>query len=147
VLFMDGEEYSILTNPLEPYLALNPGKRPHAKVEWSDLWRGYIASWKIESEHLWLRKIEIREGDAAALKLVDATQALFPGEREVPADWFTGYLVIPTGKLIEYVHMGYASTYKRYLILRIDQGVVTERRPMSAAQFRKFRVTELERER
>jgi hypothetical protein len=40
------------------------------------------------------------------------------------AHWFSGRLRIPQGKLLEYVHGGYASTYERDVLLTLKNGVV-----------------------
>ena len=41
------------------------------------------------------------------------------GRSEVLADWYTGVLVIPRGRQVSYVHMGYGSTYERYVLLEV----------------------------
>ena len=41
------------------------------------------------------------------------------------ADWFTGELCCPQGKMVKYVHMGYFSKYESYLILDIVEGHLT----------------------
>lgn len=53
-------------------------------------------------------------------------EGLFPGSNgRVFAEWVTGRLRIPQGKLLEYVHMGFESVYERNLIVDVDHGVVT----------------------
>jgi len=42
-------------------------------------------------------------------------------------------------KLVRYVHMGYASIYKKYIILRVEHGMVTRNRRADAAGFVRFR--------
>jgi hypothetical protein len=42
--------------------------------------------------------------------------------------WYSGTIRIPQGKLLEYVHMGYGSTYERDLFLEIEKGAVTSTR-------------------
>ena len=42
------------------------------------------------------------------------------------ADWFSGELVIPKGKMLYYEHMGYASVYEMELNIKIDDGIITE---------------------
>ena len=50
---------------------------------------------------------------------------IFPGCAErVFADWLTGRLRVPQGRLLECIHAGYASRYERDLILDIDRGVL-----------------------
>lgn len=43
---------------------------------------------------------------------------------KVKADWFSGELRIPDGKMIKYVHMGYGSAYEREIILKVEAGKV-----------------------
>ena len=52
---------------------------------------------------------------------------IFPGfPDKVFAQWYSGQLRIPQGKLLEYIHMGYGSTYERDLLLDVQCGVVIE---------------------
>jgi len=141
---MNDREYSILTNPLEPFLALQPEKRPTSEITSTGLWRRYLATWTIDAGRLNLSKIEILEqkhtdDDSFETEYRDVTNVVFPGQRVVLADWFSGHIVIPTGKLVEYVHMGYASTYKKYLLLRVEHGVVVKECRLKREQFEAFR--------
>lgn len=42
------------------------------------------------------------------------------------ADWFSGDITIPKGKMIEYVHMGYMSRYEKELVLTLEKGELTD---------------------
>ena len=53
---------------------------------------------------------------------------LFPNQKKVFADWFTGILRIPYGELIEYIHSGYDSLYEKELFLKISKGVLVNER-------------------
>ena len=144
LLRIDGKEYEIFSNPLEPFLVLNPDKRPNSEIVSTGLWRGYLATWKIECNRLTVTKVEVlhqkpSDDDTFETEYGDATDAVFPGQRDVFAEWFTGHIVIPTGKLVKYVHMGYASIYKKYLLLRVERGVVTKQWRLNRAAFQKFR--------
>ena len=44
------------------------------------------------------------------------------------AHWYSGTIRIPQGKLLNYVHMGYGSTYERDLFLEIEKGVIKNTR-------------------
>ena len=64
-------------------------------------------------------------------KLKDGADArletFFPGYCErVFAHWFCGTIRAPQGRLIKYVHGGYASTYERDLFIKCDRGVIQE---------------------
>ena len=50
-------------------------------------------------------------------------QYLFPGEKKVFANWFSGIIKIEKGYLLEYVHMGYESKYEEDLFLVFEEGI------------------------
>ena len=93
-------------------------------------WRGYVASWLIEDDKLYLidlkayllkekfRNDGVCKNDCIEVRL----DYLFPNQDKVFADWFSGLLRIPHGKLIRYVHMGYGSIYEKELYLRFVNG-------------------------
>ena len=47
---------------------------------------------------------------------------VFPDQNGLKVDWLTGLLVLPYGELVNYVHMGYGSTYENYILLEINKG-------------------------
>lgn len=54
---------------------------------------------------------------------------LFPQHSgKVLADWFSGKVELPTGKLLHYIHLGYASIYEKDIILKFRNGVLLSRR-------------------
>jgi hypothetical protein len=90
-------------------------------------WRGYVATWKIENDHLYLVKLDTwicRGWNENTCRKVNL-QRLF-GKRyrngKVLANWFSGELRMPDGKMLQYVHMGYGSVYEREIMLRIESG-------------------------
>lgn len=143
VLILDGKELWTQTNPLEPFLRSNPDKRPQSNVTSTGLWRGYVATWEVHEQGLYLTDVEVLRSKAHVedfeTEFYSAMSKVFPGEQRVLATWFTGHIVVPRGKLVEYVHLGYASTYKRYTILTIQRGLVTNRRDMKLKEFLAFR--------
>lgn len=145
ILFLNGKKYFIYTNPLEPFLRANPERLPKSDVVSTGLWRGYVATWAVNHERLVLRDIAILESvskpgeQGISTELVSVMTKVFPGEKEVVASWFTGHVIVPDGKLVNYVHMGYASTYKKYILLRVEQGRVTRQQEADSAAFVKFR--------
>jgi hypothetical protein len=145
VLVIDGEERSLLTNPLEPYFDANPTRRPAPDVWSSALWRRYVATWRLDGDRLVLTKVEVlqpRDDPWTAswdIEFHDIFDTLFPGRAELPAEWFTGQLVIPHGDIVEAVDMGYGSTFEAYELLHLERGVVISRVSLDAEGFRRFR--------
>ena len=123
-LIFEGEEVDLLSNPLSAYFALggvNPGFSPSSTA----LWRGYVGTWEILNDRLYLVALEgdLSTGEEANLASV------FPGFSDrVFAHWFSGRLRIPQGKMLNYVHGGYASTFERDVFLSLQNGVVVAQR-------------------
>ena len=117
-----GEEYAMCTNPLSDYFLMG-GESPNFEMNCTALWRGYVGSWEIVADRLYLIGLNgsLEGGRKASLETV------FPGfSGRVFAHWFSGKIRLPQGRQLEYVHMGYGSTYERDLLLTIERGVVTQ---------------------
>lgn len=124
VLFYEGEQVALLSNPLSDYFAQG-GVNPGFVATSSALWRGYVGTWELVNDRLYLVGLDgtLESGEEASLASV------FPGFNDrVFAHWFTGRLRIPQGKLLNYVHGGYASTYERDVLLTLQNGVVVAQR-------------------
>jgi hypothetical protein len=63
----------------------------------------------------------------------------FPGIKDVKVDWLTGLLVMPYGKIVNYVHMGYGSTYKNYILLEIDKGNLKKEKHFTYKEYERFK--------
>jgi len=142
-----GRTYPLFANPLEDMPA---DRRPRFVSDNTALWRGHVAYWEILQDRLFLKDLS---GTLCTTAVDDSAQAarcggrhrgmcetrevqmadLAPGaDGRLAADWFTGELKAPTGKLLDYVHMGYASRYASYLLLELKDGVVVGARQVSS---------------
>jgi hypothetical protein len=140
VLILDGKKYSVYTNPLAHWIEENPNRIPKPNVTSTGLWRGYIATFTVKEHGLYLTNIEIlNEKAKSAWDMVSVMDKVFPNQKDVLADWFTGNMIIPDGKLVKYLHMGYASIYEKYLILRVEHGVVVRQAKLDTRAFLQFR--------
>ena len=148
ILLLQGKRQALNTNPLSAWLKANPDRLPRDGVMSSGNWRGYVATWEVAQGKLWLRMVTVKyalEDDSRGYPKYedrDVTDRLFPGRKEIVAECYSGTLILPTGKLVEYVHMGYGSTYESYKVVWVDRGEVSKSLDLSADQF-----TELRRER
>jgi hypothetical protein len=120
-LHYQGEEVSMYTDPLSDYFALTESTPPFVWTS-SSCWRGYIGTWEIVDHRLYL--VELRGNLKGGSEASIAT--IFPDFPDrVFAHWYSGTLRIPQGERLEYVHMGYHSTFERDLLLEVERGVVT----------------------
>jgi len=112
------EDYSMATEPLGEYLFSR--KDINFVFSSTACWRGYIGSWEIADNKLYLIGLEAYIDN---YKEVDLGY-VFPNQDKVFAYWFSGHIRVPTGKMIEYVHMGYNSIFEKDLILEFREGVL-----------------------
>lgn len=126
-LIYQGQKLTLCAEPLGPFLEFSAStvtfQAPHTA-----LWRGYVGTWCIENDRLYLVKLDgHRETESGVLEV--GLEALFPDYPDgVFAHWFTGELRCPSGALLRYVHGGYGSTYEQDMFLRVQRGVVVEER-------------------
>ena len=126
-LLYQGQELTLCAEPLGPLLQFS-GTTLKFEATCTALWRGYVGTWSIDNDRLYLAKLSgnvVTDGQEHEVGL----EALFPDYTDgVFAHWFTGVLRCPSGALLNYVHGGYASTYEKDLFLRVQRGVVLEER-------------------
>lgn len=113
-----GEAFSMATEPLCNYLKNR--KEIKFVAPSTACWRGYIGEWIIEDYKLYLVNINayIEGYNEVGLDF------LFPNKTRVFAEWFSGEIRIPHGKMLEYVHQGYASLFEKELSLILENGVL-----------------------
>jgi hypothetical protein len=137
-----GKTFSLHTNPLEFYFDKNPDKRPKTEIMSTALWRGYVATFEISENKLLLKDIQIQistNDNNYGLGWKSVIDEVFPDKSELKINWFTGLLILPYGKRINYVHMGYGSTYRKYYIIEIYEGNFIQDRQFNHGQFKSFK--------
>ena len=127
-LIYNGVRYNLTVNPMELYFNNNPDKRPRPNVTSSALWRGYIATFEIIQNELWVVDIiiDVSTFDYEKRRFTNdyksVIQECLDGRDRMKLDWFNGILILPQGRIIEYVHMGYDSIYENYVLILIENG-------------------------
>ena len=123
-LLYDGREMSMSTLPLDDYFALAGVSPDFGYEQCTAMWRGYVGSWTVLGDRLYLVAIHNLASDGADTNFLET---IFPGHPDsVFADWYTGTLCIPQGEILKYVHMGYLSTFERDMLIDVERGVIGE---------------------
>lgn len=143
-IIYNGIEYDLNSNPLEKYFKKNPDKRPNGDIMSSALWRGYVATFEIKDNQLYLKDIKIECQDTTSKESYNTIwesviNEVFPNQKEIKIDWLTGLLVIPNGELVNYVHLGYGSTYEEYILLEINKGDLKKELNFKSNEYEKFK--------
>ncbi len=141
-----GATHPLCENPLDSFLRARGLKKSRGGMMSTANWRGYVATWLLQRDRLWLTAIssnglivDRRQSEAEAEADADAdvpgeldgrpftVDGLFPDEDRPPetpvfAEWYSGELRIPEGEMIQYVHGGYGTTYERDRLILIERG-------------------------
>lgn len=145
----DGKEYvSPYVYPLERYFQKYPEKRPkrgkilpngymEIEVLSSNLWRGYVATFVIKQNQLYLKDIEIEVRDT--IKKIDTNfksvlNEIFPNQQLIKTDWMTGLLVLSKTMMMN----------DPRIIVEIDSGNVKKKIQLEYEKYREFEKKQVE---
>ncbi|MCU4154495.1 hypothetical protein J1N10_00790 [Carboxylicivirga sp. A043] len=123
-LVIESDTFELYTNPLTAYLNFKNEKaisHNELKSLHTACWRGYVATWKLENDSLFLTKIEGKNNNDELISY-DLIEEF--GTSKVFAEWFTGTLISPRGKRLQFHNMGYASVYEREKQYHVWNGIV-----------------------
>ncbi len=121
-LIFEGENLAMCSEPLSDYFALG-GREPPFDARCTALWRGYVGTWEVRDSRLYLLSLEGELADGSVANLA----TIFPGFPDrVFAHWFSDTVRLPRGRQLEYVHMGYGSTFEQDIFLEFEKGVLVK---------------------
>ncbi len=123
-LIYKGETLSLFTTPLD-LMVKNATFRWKFEGTCTALWRGYVGTWSIEADRLYLKAIKVMSheiDDDSGWKSLPLDEQFASSGEGVFAHWYTGELRCPLGGLIKYVHCGFESIYEEDLFLKIRRG-------------------------
>ena len=114
----------MMTLPLSSYFAMS-GRTPDFTFTNTANWRGYVGSWEILNDRLYLIGLRGHLSNGGIATLV----TVFPGFPDrAYAHWYSGTLRVAMGEQVKYVHMGFASRYETEVLLDVQKGVVVGRK-------------------
>ena len=126
-IIINGEFKDLYSNPLESFWTELGKKRP-ALFPKEYCTRGYIATWQITDNQLFLVAIDGNYERRSVLfgnKSVPFTlQTLIPrmDGKPIKASWFSGKLRVPDGVMTCYEHHAYDSRFEKEIIITIHRG-------------------------
>ena len=98
-LTYNGKEYELHTEPLRAYFYEHPIESTNDTYIFStNCWRGYVGHWAIEDDKLFLVELDCLE-----LPRRNALDKLFPGQKKVFAEWFSGTIHTFSDKMYMYL--------------------------------------------
>jgi len=148
-LIFKGDTISLFDCPLEYYPErdlINPRSLfGGSGCFYTACWRNYIATWKVENDTLFLMEIRnacypadmdyvevsLQSGADTLGKEFADLKTLFPGryhDGKVLADWVNRKMISPQGRMLYYIHDGFASVFEKELEFTFQNGIMTETR-------------------
>jgi len=135
-IIIDGKEYSIRNNPLEPYFEKHPDRKPKTNIMSSALHRGYIATFTLIDKKLYLIdiKINIKKKDSDKkweTKMVSVFNKVFPDEDKILMDLYSGVLI---------VHLDLEESYenRNRLLIEFENGIEQKKRTYGNDKYKEF---------
>lgn len=125
ILIWNRDTLSILTNPLEKRSDIEDIRKSLLQQSFAlstACWNGYIAQWKIENNKLYL--INIFNCDLSAKADLKKLLTQDCKKDRVWADWFTDTIIIPKGRMLFSLNLGYAYFYEKELHLFLKAGKI-----------------------
>ena len=125
VLVYRGKKLTLCDAILHPYLCrLRKSRRPEFVAASTACWRGYIATWEIRDGMIHLVDLDgsLQTPDGVIQATIETALPWVKGS--LPATWFSGWIRCPEGRLLQYVHAGYASQYERDRSFYFNKGTL-----------------------
>jgi len=127
-LLYEGVELGMCSTPLDMFFRL-AGISPEFRPPHSALRRGYVGTWEILSERLYLvgikGELDVDIESKFRPEKVNL-RTFFPKfPKRVFAHWFSGILRVSRGKTLHYEHLGFLSVTEEDLFITLEKGVVT----------------------
>jgi len=140
-IIYNGKEYKLYSNPLENYFEKYPYHRPQKIVIPNELLRGYVATFEIRDNQLYLNDIEIPVSKKFKKgSYVYQWESVLYKDDSIKVDWMTGFLVLPKGQIIyNNEQIGYGAIFDYYILLEFDRGNFVKEKTLGYEEYEKFK--------
>ena len=137
ILIIDGETHYLFSNPLESYFRQSGKVCPKFNekeiiandevlievTKDSSNWRGYVATWSIEGNELFLLQIKDLSDQFFNLQtLFDISD----DKKKIKATWYSGQTKIVSDNVLQDVQMEYGPVFEKEIIIYLESGVVKQ---------------------
>lgn len=145
---IDDIEHKLFTNPVYELLQFEDFHNKYITVIngikdfsiSSACWRGYIAYFEIKNDLLYLNDIIVHTVSLENIgrpedRDISIYSKLFDSQKSFFCNFYSGILIIPTGECIKEIYSGYDSMYENYLIIKIRNGQVVQKKEFKYNEF------------
>lgn len=144
---IDGIKNTILFNyPLEEFFKKYPKKRPENKIGSTALYRGYVATFELKGDEIYIVDVKIEKKEEKDGKIIyewiSVFNDVFENSKQIKADWINGLMVTENGMNLFLYNKNYQHNYKYYSVSEFYN--VLELKNGKLEKFRKFNYREYE---
>jgi len=148
IIIYKGQKYQLFHNlPMADYFKKYPDKHPRKDFfVATDLWRGYVATYEIKENQLYIKDIMILVPDSKGAPVEkSAMNEVFPNQKLVKINWVTGLFVLPVGKIFAYDYNNSGNPiYENYIILEMENGILKREKEFSNEEYEVFNKEQFE---
>jgi hypothetical protein len=126
-LIFNNQSFLLYTYILEPYFNIHPVMRPKSEVFSTALWRGYVSTFEIIGNKLFVCNLEIlirNDGPGFPYKMKSVFQDVFPQNKPVCIDWYSGDIRAQCFKHKFLSRKSLIPDDNKYLLLHFEKGVL-----------------------
>lgn len=145
---IDDIEHKLFTNPVYELLQFEDFHNKYITVingikdfsVSSACWRGYIAYFEIKNDLLYLNDIIVHTVSLENIgrpedRDISIYSKLFDSQKSFFCNFYSGILIIPAGECIKEIYSDYDSMYENYLIIKISNGQVIQKKEFKYNEF------------
>lgn len=143
-LIIEKDTLAIQSNPLEGYFKDHP--IPEKLITNLSIanWRGYVAYFKfidgkLVVENIYKEDYKENSNGMTDYFLTSIYKDVFGTNVTFECNYYSGLLICPSGKIVQYVHMGYSSLYENYNLIEIRNGINLKSKKLTAKEFYQFK--------
>lgn len=146
-LIVNNDTLRLNSNPLEGYFKSKPFPPELITIRSTANWRGYIAYFKFIDNQLVVENIykeesyKIETEEDYRHREVSIYKEIFGEEQNFKCNFYSGLLICPKGKIVNYVHMGYNSEYESYILYELKNGENIKSKEFTQEGYRNFKIT------
>lgn len=155
-IIYNGKSYKIDVSayPLTPYFeikehrdtleAAKMGQLKYIDGDWcrsgvvsTALNRGYIGIFEIICRKLMVKDIEVLDPDKRGFAMKSVMSRIFPNEKQVHVDWYTGVLALQDGYRVKDIMYAW-TLYSHYIMLKIENGKLVRKYRLTGDQYMEY---------
>jgi hypothetical protein len=143
-LIIGKDTLQIQSNPLQEYFVAHPLPEKLFTMVSSGNWRGYIAYFqfldgKLVVENIYKEDAKQNDKGHTDFILTSIYKEVFGENKNFECNFYSGLLICPSGKMLQYVHMGYSSVFENYTLIELKDGVNIKSKKLTAQEFMDFK--------